>query len=547
MDIEKLLESAFDHHRKGDLRRAELIYREILEKSPNDVNALHLLGVLYHQLGRSDSAISYITRALEIDPYFAEAYNNLGNAVRAAGRLQEAMTYYSRALEIDPYFTEAYNNLGNVYLETNQPATARDFLQRAVELTPNFAEACNNLGKALSETGFFDEAISYCQKAIEIKPNYAEAHYNLGTLYKEKNRLEEARESFEKAIEIKPDFADAHWNLSLVLLLAGNFGEAWSEYEWRWQIKEFPSRRNNFDLPVWQGSPTEGKTLFIYTEQGVGDEIMFASCLPDIIGQAKLCIVECRKRLVRLFARSFPGATVIQPVANTNTYPPNLPKADFRVAIGSLPGFLRPDLTSFPGRRHYLIPDAHLVKIWKERIKRLGEGIKIGISWRGGRDPKVKRIRSIGLVQWASVLAVPGAHFINLQYGECSSELKELKEITGISVHDWEDADPLKDLENFAAEIAALDLVISVDNATVHMAGALGICVWVLLPFAPDWRWMLKREDSPWYPTMRLFRQYYPGDWESVLAKVRNELQRVIEGGHRAGNELKCDVRRIRQ
>jgi hypothetical protein len=300
------------------------------------------------------------------------------------------------------------------------------------------------------------------------------------------------------------------------------------EYEWRLRTDNFLSEQRNFSEPGWDGSSLQGKTLFIYAEQGVGDEIMFASCFPDIINKVGLCIIECDKRLIPIFSRSFPKAVFSERGKNTVAYSSQLSQIDIVLPLGSLPKFLRTDFNAFP-QEGYLIPDADKVRDWRNRLETLREGFSIGISWRGSTKPSVSRKRSIMLEQWAALFSLSGVNLINLQYGDCEDELKEIKEKLGITIHDWEDADPLKDLDNFAAQIAALDLIISVDNATVHMAGALGVPVWTLLPFVPDWRWMLNREDSLWYTTMRLFRQPSPGDWESVIAKVKDELLKLLD------------------
>jgi hypothetical protein len=286
------------------------------------------------------------------------------------------------------------------------------------------------------------------------------------------------------------------------------------------KTEKFISKWRNFSQPLWDGSSLKGKTLFVQAEQGIGDEIMFASCLEEVINQADLCIVECDERLVPLFARSFLKAMVIKHISSKDTYPTDLPPVDMRISIGSLPSFLRPNLSSFPQKKSYLISDVHKVEYWRNRIAELGKGLKIGISWRGGITPLVIRRRSIVLEQWSKLFSIPGIHFINLQYGDCKDELAEAKEKLGITIHDWEDADPLKDLDGFAAQISALDMVISVDNSTVHMAGALGVPVWVLLPFVCDWRWMRKIDDTPWYTTVRLFRQTSLGDWDGVFEHV---------------------------
>jgi len=250
---------------------------------------------------------------------------------------------------------------------------------------------------------------------------------------------------------------------------------------------------------------------------------MFASCFQEVVEQAEVCTIECDKRLTPIFSRSFPGAVFIEREKKPDAHSSHIPHTDVVIPIGSLPGIFRPDFDAFP-QKSYLIPDPEKVRTWLDRLKTLGEGLSIGISWRGGAKQEVIRKRSILLEQWDKLFSLSGVHFINLQYGDCAHELKEAKEKLGVTIYDWEDADPLKDLDNFAAEIAALDLIVSVDNSTVHMAGALGKPVWVLLPYVPEWRWMLNREDSIWYPSMRLFRQPSHGVWESVIARVKGEL-----------------------
>jgi hypothetical protein len=258
--------------------------------------------------------------------------------------------------------------------------------------------------------------------------------------------------------------------------------------------------------------------LLVYSEQGVGDEIFFASCMGDVLTKARNCLVECDPRLVALYSRSFPNAEVIASTRNTeHDSNVHLPSFDLQIPIGSLPRHFRRSLDSIPQRRRYLVPNPTLQEKWTERFAELGDGLKVGISWRGGKQEISRRRRSTRLDQWEAVLSRPGVSFVNLQYGDCVEELEELYRTSGVQIHDWNDADPLVDLDGFAAQISALDLVISIDNATVHMAGALGVDVWTLLPFSPDWRWLLNRDDSPWYPSIRLFRQSRIGEWDDVF------------------------------
>jgi hypothetical protein len=323
---------------------------------------------------------------------------------------------------------------------------------------------------------------------------------------------------------------EPHLTKALIMLLTGDCEEGWKKYEWRWKTHDAKPWRRNFAQPVWNGLPLKDKTLFVYAEQGVGDEIMFASCIPDVINQTASCFIECDRRLVPLFSRSFPEAEILERTGadkTDNGVQGMLPFFDLVIAIGSLPLHFRADLSCFPHRRSYLTPDPEKVDEWKMRVQSLPDGLRVGISWKGGKDPRSRKMRSVVLEQWKDILLLKGITFINLQYGECKVEIMEAKENLNAVIYDWTDADPLQDLDNFAAQIAALDLVISVDNATVHMAGALGVPVWALLPYSPNWRWLLNRNDSPWYPTMRLFRQPSPGDWATVMKKVSQELRKM--------------------
>jgi hypothetical protein len=253
---------------------------------------------------------------------------------------------------------------------------------------------------------------------------------------------------------------------------------------------------------------------------------MFASCMPDVIAKVPLCIVECDPRLIQLLSRSFPKAIFFE---RDSQYPPDLSTVQLKTILGSLPKYFRPDFKSFPVNTHYLLPNVSRVHFWQDHFQQLGDGLKIGISWRdGGQHMHARSTTSFSLTQWNQLFSLPGCSFISLQNGDISAEIDEVKEKLGVTIHDWKDSDPLENLDDFAAQIAALDLVISLDNATVHLAGALGKPVWTLLPNVPDWRWMLEREDSPWYPTMRLFRQTSPGDWDSVVKRVADELKKMV-------------------
>jgi tetratricopeptide (TPR) repeat protein len=528
MDINKPLQLASQYHQQGNLQQAEIIYKEMLKINPYDFHILNYLGNVLQDQHKYDEAIDCYQKATEFNPTFAGSYYHLGSVFEITDQYEKAIYYYKKAIDYDPNFCGSYNNLGNIYRKLGQEDTAIPYFEKAIEINPNFWGSYYNLGEVYQSKDINSKAIKCYQKVMQLNPHHIATLNNLGNICLERKEIDEALLHYQKAIHLQPDYAEPYFNKSLIMLLMGNFKEGWKEYEWRWKTQDNTYLQRNFPQPVWDGSSLNGKTLFIYTEQGVGDEIMFASCFPDVLNLTESFIIECDKRLIPLFSRSFSGTQFIERIGTDKSVKSGLPFFDTVVAMGSLPLHFRTTLSSFPQKSSYLIPDSQKVDEWRKRFKTLGDGVKLGISWRGGNSTRLRKARSITLEKWKELFLLKGVHLINLQYGDCATELKEVREQQGIIIHEWEDADPLKDLDNFASQISALDLVISVDNATVHMAGALGKPVWTLIPYKPDWRWMLNREDSPWYPTMRLFRQPSPGDWESVIAKVTDELLKLL-------------------
>lgn len=496
-----------------------------IAKTGPSAGTYYNLGIFFQEQGEGDEAILNYKKAVTVDPNYTEAYYNLGVILHEHGQFDEATECYQKTLQLNPDHLKANINIGNIFRQTGNSDRAIDYYRKALDLNPDHADIHNNLGAVYQDKGSPDQAIPYFQKALELHADFAEACNNLGSALKETGQFEKAREYFQKAIQLNPAFAEAHVNMAYILLLSGSFVEGWKEYEWRFQTEKFDSRMQVFPCPEWDGSPLDGKPLLICAEQGIGDEVMFSSCLPDVIEKAGQCIVECDSRLLQLFSRSFPGTRFFGRNDGEGIYPPELPRAEYKIAMGSLSKYYRSNLDRFPQREAYLLPDPKIVSFWKDRFNQLGKGLKVGISWRGGQHVYAKRARSIPLEEWSAILSFPEIKFINLQYGDCKTELDEIHKGLGIRIHDWDDADPLKDLGDFAAQITALDLVISVDNATVHFAGALGKPVWTLLPYVPEWRWMLNRPDSPWYPTMKLFRQPSPGSWGPVIENVLKDLR----------------------
>jgi tetratricopeptide (TPR) repeat protein len=509
---------------QGKLDEAAASYGKALALKPDFAEGHNNLGVTLQDLGRLDDAAASFRQALAINPEYAEAHYNLGNTFEQQGRREDAIASYRKALAINPDYAEAHSNLGAAYKELGKFDEALESYQKALAIRPDFADAHSNLGAAFKELGKLDEAIASCNRALAIDPEFTEAHNNLGSALNELGRQDEAVASFQNAIAIKPDYAEAHTNLSLVLLSQGKLKAGWEENEWRSKTRNTETR--TLPIEMWPGSSLRGKSALVYAEQGIGDEIMFASCLPDLLEQSpgKL-FLECDPRLEALFARSFPSVRVYGKTKDMDlSWLGDNARLDYALPIGSLPKFFRNRVEDFPDRGAYLTPHPELIAKWTQRLAGLQKGLKIGISWRGGSTASVIKKASIPLLELRPLLSVD-ASFINLQYGDVSQELAMLGDV---HIHDWQDNDPLTDIDNQAALISCLDLVITIDNATVHLSGALGTPTWALIENISDWRWARVFGDSPpLYRSVRLFRQQRPFEWDAVIDRVMQSLKEM--------------------
>jgi tetratricopeptide (TPR) repeat protein len=436
--------------------------------------------------------------------------------LRDAGRAAEAEESVRRACALQPDSMDALILLGTILRASDRLDEAETVLHDVLRRAPDMAVAWNNLGIVLDERGLFAESESAYREALARDPAQYEAYQNLSIVLRDQDRWDEALAPLDEWVARSGGADQARGERALVLLQLEDYARGWLDYEARWAREGMIAR--NFGYPAWQGGDLSGKTLLVYAEQGIGDEIMFASCFGELIDRAGHVVVDCAPRLRPLFQRSFPDATVF--ASNPAAAPPWLPAApaiDFEIAAGSVPRYLRQRAEDFPALP-YLVADADRVARWKKRYQELGPGLKIGISWRGGRGLRAPRC-STALALWKELFALPDLQLINLQYGVRDVEWAEIRDLGGL-LHHWQDSDPLLDLDDFAAQIAALDLVISVDNATVHMAGALGVPLWVLQPHCPDWRWGIEGRGR-WYRDVRAFRQDRPGNWAGVFVSVR--------------------------
>ena len=648
--IEEALKTAIAHHERGELARAEQIYRQILATAPAQADAWHLLGLAAHQLGKNADAVQAISRAIAINGSNSVFHNHLGAAYAALGQFEQseacfrralqlnpndpqvfynlaalsnlrgeksaAIDHYRRAVQLQPQFAEAHYNLGNLLVESERWAEAEqtfaaalaskpnhfkaltclaqvesrlgkhalceanwrhaierdprnaelhfqlgselqsqgklaaavESLRLAVLYEPRHSEAQNNLGCAyralqqiqqaeqcfrlaiaampdspqahynlggiLYELGQLDEAVASHRRALELRPHDLATRNNLGNLLYELGHLDESLVHLEQTLSVDSELPSAHYNRALVWLSQGRMPEGWAEYEWRWRcLDPAPQRLNE---PLWDGTPQPDKKLLLQSEQGLGDTIQFIRYLPLV---RKLCpqtVVQIQPALLPLLEQS--GITGLIP----HTAP--LPPIDLQMPLASLPWVFGTTLETIPLDIPYLHASTPLIDHWRERLAQYS-GLKVGIAWQGSRTYRGDRYRSIPLSSFAPLAQVPGIRLLCLQKGPGVDQmipLREELEVVDLGSEIDESAGPFMDT---AAIMKNLDLVITSDTATAHLAGALGVKVWVALRIGPDWRWLAERQDSPWYPSMRLFRQSVFGHWLPVFEEMANVLK----------------------
>ena len=518
-------------------------YDRAIALKPDYAEAHYNRGIALADSKRLDEAVAGFTRAVAIAPDYAEAYFNRGNAFAELRRTAEALADFDRANALDPRHAKACHNKATVLAELGRTAEAIMSFGRAAAIDPGYADAYINRGCALEKTGRLSEALADYERAIALDPGRAEAHYNRGCVLAKLNRYEEALVSYERAIAAKPEYADAycnrgcvlkylgqydqalasltraiaadpnhadaHMNLATLTLALGDFARGLEHYEWRWKLAMNRVPPRNFSQPMWVGQPLAGKTLLVHAEQGYGDAVLACRYIPMAAALGAKVVVEAPKRLLPLLKTLKGEYTFIE------TGGP-LPPFDLHCPIMSLPLAFNTRLESIPAVGPYLFADPDKLSAV---LRRSGKEPRIGLVWSGNREHIGDSSRSIALRQFEPILRLPFAfHALQIEIRpEDAAALPELPRLE-LHLHDQ------NDFSDAAAVIAAMDLVVTVDTAIAHVAGALGKPVWILLPWLPDWRWLLERSDSPWYPTATLFRQPAMDDWSSVIGEVSDRL-----------------------
>ena len=540
----------------GKLDQAVQAFEQIISLNPNQANAYFNMGNALKDQGKLEEAIVAYNKALAIKPDYEAALNNvvvalknLGKtgekrlkkaletynkaqalktensnsyfsralALQNQGKLEEAIVSYNKALAIKPDYAEAYLNMGAAVADQGKLEEAIEAYNKALAIKPDYAKAYVNMGVALKDQGKLEEAIEAYNKALAIKPDYAEAHYNMGAAVADQGKLEEAIEAYDKALTLKPDYAEAYCNSSFLHNLQGNLYEGLTLYEWRMK-KDEPTARLPRTGFIWDGNTSlKEKSFFIYDEQGLGDIIQFCRYLPLLEQKGAKVIFKVRKELHALL-RTLRSNVVI------STTDPHETQIDFEAPLMSLPHLFKTQLDTIPLTNPYLYADHEKTKTWGERLR--GDKFKIGICWQGSKA-KIDLGRSFPLSLFEGLSNAPNVELISLHKGEGESQIEGISfEVTTLGA-DFDVGDDA--FLDTAAVMMNCDLIITSDTAVAHLAGALGCQTWVALKHVPDWRWMLNRPDSPWYPTMTLYRQKISGDWGCVFDAINRDLHILLD------------------
>jgi Flp pilus assembly protein TadD len=550
VDAAQALAQGWQQQQAGNLLEAEQWYRHALAVQPGHLDALRRLGSVCLSTGRFGEAAAAFRQVLYSCPHLGEVHNDLGVALAQQGLLDEALGAFRDAIAAQPNYPTAHNNLALVFLMRKQPVEAAASARRAIELDPGFVDAHVRLGESLRVAGKLGEAIETLQHALRLRPDSADAHNNLGIAIAQTDQEELAKSYFRRAIELRPDLLRAHSNLgtalqntacfsealdcyeralqlapddpqlhchrALVWLRLGDFERGWPEYEWRLRCPGNP--QPNLAQPRWHGERVEGQTVLLHAEQGVGDTIHFIRYAPFVRHRGATVLLGCAGSLIPLLS-SFHGVDHF--VASEGP----LPHFDVHAPLASLPGIFGTTLENLPAKVPYLTADERLVETWARRVAG-PEVMKIGIVWQGNPVHPDDYRRSAPLSAFRPLAELPGVQLYSLQHGPGSEQLKQVLgtwPVTDLAGQMKDEAGAFMDT---AAVMKSLDLIVTVDTSVAHLAGALAVPVYVALAFVTDWRWLLDREDTPWYPTTRLFRQRQAGNWPEVFGRIATTIAR---------------------
>ncbi|MBF0382578.1 MAG: tetratricopeptide repeat protein [Magnetococcales bacterium] len=578
---------AVDHYNGQRFTEAEKLCVTIAQSVPNHVNAINLLGVIAQKLDRHDLAVEHFQRVINIDSSGWEIYYNLGVSLNYIGRVAEALevliiamqknpgnqevtafthsiiektilnseykslqdrvdrylnhgllmhqnghfkaalSWYDRVIALQPDNHDALGNAGVILQSEGRLSEAITRYQEAIAVKPNYAEAYSNLATALQEDDRLEEALINCQKAISLKTDFASAHNNLANILQEQGDYKASIIQYQKAVAINHCFADAFHNLSLNQLLIEDFTNGFKNYHWRWQINNFDTvSYNKYENKLWQGEQLDNKRVLVWAEQGIGESIIYFNLLNELIKRGAELTFECDKRLIPIFSRSLTAISFVAKHGHGNVNSQN-EDYDYIVPLGNICRWLLPDITAIPDRSPHLFANSNKRDAIRKKYLAKGNKMLVGVAWYS-KSNKFK-YKSMSLFDLLPILKTPGITFVDLQYGDTSSQRADFTAKTGIDIYHDESIDQMSDLDGFAAQVAAMDHVITVSNSTVHMAGGLGVPTFLMLGLCHLWYWFLDRKETPWYKTVLLFRQKEGGEWGDVIKEAGNELNEIYK------------------
>jgi Tfp pilus assembly protein PilF len=495
-------------------------FEKVLKRLPDSAAVHNNIGKAYELKGNQRQARESFRRACLLDPNLAEVWFNLAELDQRSGFLEQAVAHYQQAIRINPLMNAAHNNMGNALRDLKRYPEAIEAFRKLVALAPDLAQGHYNLGSVYRMTGQYPEAMIHLSKAIELQPAYVDAWNNLALACKNVGDLDRALNYFNKAVQLQPDFAIAYWNRSFVHFLNGNWSQGWCDFEWRFQVPHWPTiYPHRISAKRWNGQPIGSQTLLVHDEQGLGDTFQFARFLPWAKARCGCLILETRQELVPLLENTLGIDDII---IRSSEGPPTIPFDQYSPLM-SLGHIQNVDPNRMPPMQPYIKAPQNKIAKWRPRMP--SSGINIGLVWAGRPEHANDTNRSCNLKLFEPLFRMPEFHFIGLQKGPATAQAKEASGCKTFS--NW--GDELESFSDTAGVIHHLDLVLTVDTSVAHLAGAMGRPVWVLIPFLPDWRWGMKGTLTPWYPSMRLFRQTRCGDWQTVIGLVQSELEHIYK------------------
>ncbi|MCP4576824.1 MAG: tetratricopeptide repeat protein [Deltaproteobacteria bacterium] len=506
---------------QGSYEAAVSNYRKAIFFKADFLDAHYNLGNVYQEQGDYGRARACFESSLKIQPDFVKAHHNLGVLLKRMGDVRGAERHFRAVIKLQPGFAEAHNNLGNILLSDGRLHEAVNCFKRAVGIRQDYPQAHYNLGVAFNRMADFETAKAAFETAVRQDPGFVEAHHNLGVALQNLGEAQEAICAFNKVLTLKPDFVEALWNRSLARLLSGDLPGGFKDYEARFhKLDHSRIYPGAFSTPRWEGEPFQGKRLLVHYEQEFGDTLQFVRYLPKVKSHGGTVILEVQGELHELMKR-VGGVDLL--IDGKKTPGPQVP-CDYHVPLLSLPGIFQTRIEDIPRKIPYVFPDPQKSEYWKKQLSD-EKGLKVGIVWAGNLSDEKGRHRSCSLEYFVPLGSLASIRFYGLQKGDAAGEI----DTAYPSFRATNLSERLTDFSETCAVIDNLDLIISVDTAVAHLAGAMGKATFVLLSKPCDWRWLLDRDDSPWYPSIKLFRQPRQGDWDSVFARVHSEIKTIIE------------------